>query len=109
MKGTGASVAEAHDIVMSSACRRALHQVRFFGCVAMAIEESRAMTAQLLTPVNSLHRAVDELGNALRAAGPDPASREIVQLRCAAVAALAARLATEGTPVFPDTIPEGGR
>src|SRR6185369_16705974 len=76
----------------------------FLAHVREEVEVSRAGAAQMLKPVDTLHRAVDALGHALRQCGPDLASRCVVKQCCAEIAALAVRLATEGTPVFPATL-----
>lgn len=90
----------------------------FLAHVREEVEVSRQRRPDILQPVDTLHRAVDVLGNAMRAtvAGPlgeppRPARAPDIcawKQACAELAALAVRLGTEGTPAFPATV-GGGR
>jgi hypothetical protein len=81
----------------------------FLAHVREEVELSRSRLPAILQPVDVLYRAVDAFGLAMRQAGPDAPSRCAVKQRAAELAALVVRLATEGTPVFPATMPGQGR
>lgn len=101
-------------VVINDAQRVVLDRGDFFAHVREELELSRGTRAQILQPVDTLYRAVDLLGNAGRATVAAPLSAlnpEICAFRqrAAELAALAVRLGIEGTPVFPATLPNGGR
>jgi hypothetical protein len=91
--------------LLNAAQRRDVALSDMFTRVFEEMARSRANMPAILMPGEMLHAAFGLFLRDLRACADD-ASRRKMRISAAVLAAIALRLATEGTPVWPDTLPD---